>query len=682
MRSIGIYKEGLKGGIIMFKDSYKRANDAVKLSDSQKEQMLDDIKKAKQRRHTRVLPYAAGAIAACLLLLVVLDVFSVFEGGLFHSVNKKKYDAKSYADIYEKLSPLCKGSNDLKGEGFDKVSVSEDMNGAAVPEATGSSEEFSQTNVQTEGVDEGDIVKTDGEYIYILSYTSSSISIYKADGENTELVSENELFQSSNSASIYYSDMYYYDDMLIIIANEYKSEYSNFFGYYHNVSEKTKLFFYDVKVKTSPELINSIAIDGSYVQSRLTKGILYVVTSYRVSSGVKKSSPETYIPSYCDENGEALVRASDICIPENIESASYTTVSAVDMENTGKLKSSASILGGSTDIYASSDSIIIYRNYSDHKETKIEVSDGSYTVLSDNADSNAYLYESSSKAYLYLVSMNGGNVEFTAHTTVDGYIDSQFCIDEYDGYFRVVATGETYRHAMREVNEGEMSYSQSLDIAELNENSKSSTTLYVLDKKLDVTGKIEDIASGEYVKSARFMGDIGYFVTFRQTDPLFSVDLSDPKKPKVLGELKIPGFSEYLQSYGEDLLLGFGMAADMYTGGTYGLKLSMFNIKDPTNVKEVACREIRDAYSAALYNHKAILADAKKNIIGFPVNEGYMIFSYEKGEFKLKGTIKDECSWNDNMRGLYIGEYYYVVDAVNVSVTVLDLNNFKLLCKK
>lgn len=663
----------------MFKDSYKRANDAVKLTDSQKEQMLDDIKKAKQRRHTRVLPYVAGAIAACLVLLVALDAFSVFEGGLFHSVNKKKYDAKSYADIYEKLSPLCKDNNGLRGEALVKDDVAENTNGE-VPEAAGSAEEFSQTNVQTEGVDEGDIVKTDGEYIYVLSY--SGIAIYKADGENTELVSKTELSQSNNSTSIYYSDMYCYDDMIIIVANEYKVENRGFFGYYYNESVKTKLFFYDVKVKTSPELINSIAIDGSYVQSRLTKGVFYVVTSYSVYNDVKEASPETYIPGYCDENGEALVRASDICIPENIESASYTTVSAVNMENTGKLKSSASILGGSTDIYASGDSIVIYRNYSEYKETKIEVSEGSYTVLSDNADSDARLYEHSSKSYLYLVSMNGGNVEFTAHTAIDGYIDSQFCIDEYDGYFRIVATGETYRYAMREVDDGEMSYSQSLDIEGLNEGSKASTTLYVLDKKLDVTGKIEDIASGEYVKSARFMGDIGYFVTFRQTDPLFSVDLSNPKKPKVLGELKIPGFSEYLQSYGEDLLLGFGMAADMYTGGTYGLKLSMFNIKDPTNVKEVACREIRDAYSAALYNHKAILADAKKNIIGFPVDSGYMIFSYEKGEFKLKGTIKGEYNWNDNMRGLYIGEYYYVVDADNVSVTVLDLENFKLLCKK
>lgn len=663
----------------MFKDSYKRANDAVKLTDSQKEQMLDDIKKAKQRRHTRVLPYVAGAIAACLVLLVALDVFSVFEGGLFNSVNKKKYDAKSYADIYEKLSPLCKDSVDFKGESLAVDDVAENAGGEA-PEADGSAEEFSQTNVQTEGVDEGDIVKTDGEYIYVLSY--SGIAIYKADGENTELVSKTELLQSNNSTSVYYSDMYCYDDMLIITANEYKVENRGFFGYYYNESVKTKLLFYDVKVKTSPELINSIAIDGSYVQSRLTKGVFYVVTSYSVYNDVKEASPETYIPGYCDENGEALVSASDICIPENIESASYTTVSAVDMENTGKLKSSASILGGSTDIYASGDSIVIYRNYSDYKETKIDVSDGSYTVLPDNADSDAYLYEHSSKAYLYLVSMNGGDVEFTAHTTIDGYIDSQFCIDEYDGYFRIVATGETYRYAMREVDDGEMSYSQSLDIEGLNEGSKASTTLYVLDKKLDVTGKIEDIASGEYVKSARFMGDIGYFVTFRQTDPLFSVDLSNPKKPKVLGELKIPGFSEYLQSYGEDLLLGFGMAADMYTGGTYGLKLSMFNIKDPTNVKEVACREIRDAYSAALYNHKAILADAKKNIIGFPVNDGYMIFSYEKGEFKLKGTIKGEYNWNDNMRGLYIGEYYYVVDAENLSVTVFDLENFKLLCRK
>ena len=113
-----------------------------------------------------------------------------------------------------------------------------------------------------------------------------------------------------------------------------------------------------------------------------------------------------------------------------------------------------------------------------------------------------------------------------------------------------------------------------------------TNSVYVLDKELKQIGAIEDLAEDERVYSARFMGEVGYFVTFRETDPLFSVDLSDPEKPKIVGELKIPGFSDYLHFYGEDQLLGIGMNVDEETQITDGVKLSMFDISDKTDVKE------------------------------------------------------------------------------------------------
>ena len=192
--------------------------------------------------------------------------------------------------------------------------------------------------------------------------------------------------------------------------------------------------------------------------------------------------------------------------------------------------------------------------------------------------------------------------------TFRGYLNDSFSIDEYDGYLRMVVTrGKT-------------------------------NAVYVLDQKLKLTGKITNLAKDERVYSARFLGDTGYFVTYKETDPLFSVDLSNPKNPKILGRLKIPGFSNYLHFYGEDKLLGIGMDVDKKGDVTDGVKLSMFDISDKKNVKEEHKYTLKDVYSTDVeWDYKAALIDVEKNIIGFPAGgenrQMYYLFSYteEKG---------------------------------------------------
>ena len=218
-----------------------------------------------------------------------------------------------------------------------------------------------------------------------------------------------------------------------------------------------------------------------------------------------------------------------------------------------------------------------------------------------------------------------------------GYLNDSFSIDEYDGYLRVVTTfGDT-------------------------------NAVYVLDENLKVTGSIEDLAEDERIYSARFFGDTGYFVTFRETDPLFSVDLSDPENPKILGELKIPGFSEYLHFYGEDRLLGIGMSADEETGSAENVKLSMFDISDNTDVKEVAMYELEDVFGTDVsYDYKSVLADPEKNLIGFAgytwSGENYYLFTYdEKDGFICK--LEEEINGNTSRgtRGIYIQDTLYVI---------------------
>ena len=176
------------------------------------------------------------------------------------------------------------------------------------------------------------------------------------------------------------------------------------------------------------------------------------------------------------------------------------------------------------------------------------------------------------------------------------------------------------------------------------------------------------------------MGDTAYFVTFRQVDPLFSADVSDPYSPKIIGSLKIPGFSRYLFPYG-DKLLGIGQNADEQTGKTGLMKLSMFDISDPANVTESSKTDISAKYSEALHNHKATLADYGKNIIGFPAygNRGllYFVYSYEDGKFVQRLKADLDIRSQQDCRGLYIGKVFYI--AAPYELQYYDLETFKLL---
>ena len=196
--------------------------------------------------------------------------------------------------------------------------------------------------------------------------------------------------------------------------------------------------------------------------------------------------------------------------------------------------------------------------------------------------------------------------------SVKGYLNNSFSLNEYNGNLRVVSTytGDD-ANAVRD-------FASNITGQYYEQNWTEHNALYVLDEQLKQIGKIEGLADNETIRSARFFGDIGYFVTFRQTDPLFSVDLSDPANPQILGELKVSGFSSYLHFYGENHLLGIGYEADEATGMITGLKLSMFDISDPKQVTEVNRFTIPGiTWCPAIENYKSILVQPEKNLIGF-----------------------------------------------------------------
>lgn len=410
---------------------------------------------------------------------------------------------------------------------------------------------------------------------------------------------------------IYCSDMYLSSGRLVLIGTE-------------QGSSDTLAVIYDVNDPTSPKEAARCRQSGYYNQSRLIGKKLYILSNHSVNTqSIIKDNPASFVPSvecgdYC-----GAVEPSSICIYNNCERPEYTVISAYDIED-GSLAGTQSLLGGSSTVYAGTENIITC---------------GISGITTQVAR----------------FSIDDGKIGLKATGEISGTLLNQFSIDEYKGYFRFVTTRIKYESSQFP--------------------SDTVNVLTVLDGGLKQVSKIDDIAPGEQVYSVRFMGDTAYFVTFRQVDPLFSVDLSDPTAPEIIGSLKIPGFSDYLFPYGDGLLLGIGRNADENTGKVQNMKLSMFDISDPTNVTETAKRDLSASYSDSLYTHKATLADPGKNIIGFSAygNCGpeYYIYSFENGQFSEKLyvplDIKSEFS-----RGLYIDGVFYIVSDTQILSFTLD----------
>jgi uncharacterized secreted protein with C-terminal beta-propeller domain len=198
---------------------------------------------------------------------------------------------------------------------------------------------------------------------------------------------------------------------------------------------------------------------------------------------------------------------------------------------------------------------------------------------------------------------------------------------------------------------------------------ESENRLYLLDENLKRKGLLKDLAAGEEIYAARYIGDIAYFITYHNTDPLFAVDISDPADPKLLGQVEMTGFSDYLHPFGENLLLGIGYETDPETSEQQGVKLTMFDISDPLNLKIVDSVIMEGDYCAAASNYKCALVDVKKNLIGFEVvdygesiKQNYVVYSWNNNHFsrKMQKDLEEKYS-EDEIRGLYAGSRFYLI---------------------
>lgn len=665
----------------MFEQNYKNAMDKITPDTDVRDKILDKIilKEELKDRRNPAIPWrvAFACVAVVAIALGVIFVPHNNFGIKTTDTQKTLTVSKSYDEIYKLIKPnkdyslFNFGATDdalydgMITEEIEYVTGGNDMesatgtNSAAKPGASkgentsanfnddmSDGDDFSTTTEQVEGVAEADIVKTDGEYIYYL--LGNELSIFKADGENSSLVSKTTLQKNEYDS---FGDMFLKNDRLIILQTNNYTKECNF----------VVIIIYDISDPANPKQIAESKQEGWYNSSRMVGDYIYLVSSCGINiDEIDKDDPATFVP-VTETNGvcEAVPADSIYRYNEEEYTNEYTVIGAFNYKD-GTLSDTASLLGGTDNIYCSQGNIILANSTYNRNATEEETYSQSNTTVSR-------------------LEIKNGRIEYKTTGEIEGTLENQFFIDEHNGYFRFVTTvtiATEKRQKFENTNSEIISYS-----------SETSARLTVLDSGLNKVGEIGDLARGERVYSVRFMGDTAYFVTFRQTDPLFSADLSDPENPKILGELKIPGFSEYMYPYGDGKLLGFGMDANEQTGRTTYLKLSMFDTTDPANVTEQN-KTIIDGYnySTALDNHKAMLVSPSKNLMGFVAcdNRGfqrYIVYEYTDDEFCQKAEItppyesmEDNWKYWDAIRGLFIGENFYLVS--DKGLQVFDINTF------
>lgn len=564
----------------------------------------------------------------------------------------------------QKDNPFYRGF----GEGVEEAEDS------ASGEASGvGGGEHSSTNNQVEGIDEGDIVQTDGDYLYSVSESRVVISDIR-DPENMELASVVKF-----DGETYPEKLFLSDGTLAVISSRFslmetddEAEMESFMPY----SGLTVVSLYDVSSPDNPKLIREFGNEGSFNNARLSNGVLHYVSNVFPNYWILEEQPDIELrPRLFDSNKneefEPLSYEDLTILPGTME-GSYSVITSLNLETPASNEiSTKGFLGGNEQLYMSEQSL--YLTASAFETAEGEFGDTSLWVP-QQADTEIFKF-----------GLDGIAVEFVASARVRGSLLNQFSMDEFDGHFRLATTeGAAWEPA-----------------------SEPKNHLFILDGQLEQVGSVEDLAPSERIYSVRFMGSRAYMVTFRETDPLFAIDVSDPAAPEVLGELKIPGFSNYLHPLDENHLIGFGYETriEPVKGGgeprivTGGMKLSLFDVSDMSDPKETDTEIIGGpgTYSALQYDHKALFRHEQQSLFGFPVSiydgdgmeyiefqaEGALLYSITPQGIELAADLTQASDqpyedWNTSVQRMaYAKDALYTV--ANAEIKSYRLSDFEPL---
>ncbi|WP_100405254.1 beta-propeller domain-containing protein [Bacillus solitudinis] len=447
--------------------------------------------------------------------------------------------------------------------------------------ASGMANGHSQTNNQVSGVFESDIVQTDGEFIY--QATEEGIKISNIKNPSKIIVESTIAFEKN----FYASDLFLAGDMIVVIGNEWQDPghiRTNEISMMPTMGTMTIARVYDVTDRKNPKLFGETGMEGNLVSSRMVDGHLYYITTYNPMIRPMTKEEVSVRPLAYDGANYKQVSLDDIARIPNSNDSSYTVITAVDVNQATVAASVEAYVGAGGQMYMSKNHLYLAANV--------------YKGSSEETSTDIYKF-----------ALNGMEVPFVASASVTGTVLNQFSMDEHEENFRIATTeGQAW---------GDL------------RNSKNH--VFILDGQLNEIGHIGDLAPEERIYSARFMDNMIYMVTFREMDPLFVIDATDPTNPEVLGELKIPGVSTYLHPIDENHLIGFGMETKLVKPekqGTEpivrqaGMKISVFDVTDFHNPKEKFVEVIggEGTYSELMHNHKALTVHPENPVYAFPIH--------------------------------------------------------------
>lgn len=546
--------------------------------------------------------------------------------------------------------------------------------------------DYSSTNVQVEGVDEADLVKNDGSYIYQVN--QNEVLIIKAVPADQMKVAARISF---TSASFNPAEMYVDNNTLVIVGNSYQYRtpvYSpqskvSVMPPIYDSRPITSIMVYDITDRSQPSKIRELELEGSYLTSRRIGASLYVISqqpTYRIMEA------ESFAPVYRDSAKADTfidIPPDKIAYCPNTSYSSLMMLAGVRLDRPAQPARIEMVLGSADNVYASAEGLYLaaplYHNY---------------PVFYDRV----MPYQEEDRTQVFKFKLADGAISYTARGEVPGHTLNQFSMDEYEGYFRIATTSgqEWWRN-----------------------QSVSSNNLYTLDSQMVLAGRLENIAPGELIYSTRFMGHRAFMVTFRTVDPFFVIDLSDPAAPHILGKLKIPGYSNYLHPYDDNNIIGFGKdTIELKTpygepqAYYQGMKMAMFDVSNLAQPLEKDKEIIGDrgTDSELLSNHKALLFSRDKNLLAFPVTvmktstspgnpqdvlaygsfdfQGAYVYQVNAQGFTLKGRISHLTAddylkagdyWGGTSKNihriLYIGDHIYTISPAMIQANrISDLS--------
>ena len=517
----------------------------------------------------------------------------------------------------------------------------------------------SQTNEQVEGVSEGDVVKTDGRYIYAMAPYGNTLRIIRANGASLEVVST--IYTDVWGAEFYLIG----EDRLVIVGNEYvpiqplpgvafdepSARIAPDYGWHSN--NFTVLAIYDISDRSAPFEARKISMEGWAVSTRVIGNVVYMVTNKHIWSIPFDQADSPIVMPYVRDTAEGEymepIGLDRIYYIPGTTDASYLLVGAVDVYSDDAFEPEA-YLGAGSNLYMSMNAMYVSKERWEY----IEQSDPATPTVDRWAPMGGM------KTDILRFAISGTSVAYTGMGTVDGTPINQYSMDEYNGYFRIASA-----------------------------DWERGTFVSVLRASdMQTVGRTEPLAPGEWMQSMRFMGNMGYIVTFLNVDPLFTVDLSDPYNPKMLGELKIPGFSQYLHPLGEGLLLGIGRdTQELYTRDSRGvetvvgfrdsgMKLSVFDVSNPFDPLEIDVLLLGDGWAEVSHNPRALMFDSSRNLFGFTIESwdsrgnwtnGASVFRVENGRLSLAATLTlDGYVGVYGSRLCYIGNTLYFVHEAGI----------------